>query len=236
MSRRSLNKELALLKPPLLVSESADEFNALYDALERDVAPHDAIERIYVADICNHVWEIVRLRRGRVAIINKAYHLALKEALTDLLARPEPPSEGEQQNEENSDANEELTYADQPPLLSLIGYSESPDYRERSKAAGDLAVASFRDDKAKKRVAQLLAKNQLDETAIEAAAVKKCYEDLERIDKMMTLLEARRDKALRSIGDYRDFAKRLRESSDRIIEGKSVLQLEHGPRKKSAAA
>jgi hypothetical protein len=232
---------LALLKPPLLASESADEFNTLYGALERDVAPRDAIERIYLADFCNHVWEIVRLRRAKVAIINKAYHLALTDVLTGLLPRPKPPSKGEQENEENSDANEELeeyTYADDAPssLLSLNDYSEPSDYRERRKAADDLAVASFHDDKAKKQVAQLLAKSQLDESAIEAAAIKKCYKDLERFDKMMTLSEARRDKALRSIGEYRDFARRLRESSDRIIEGKSVLQLEHGPRKKSAAA
>jgi hypothetical protein len=52
--------------------------------------------------------------------------------------------------------------------------------------------------------------------------------EMERLDRMLTLAETRRDRALRSIGDYRSsFAKRVRQSSDRILEGEDVLTLEN---------
>jgi hypothetical protein len=43
--------------------------------------------------------------------------------------------------------------------------------------------------------------------------------DLEVLDRMLTLLESRRNKALHSIADYRDgLAKQVREVSNRVIE------------------
>ena len=56
--------ELALLpKSPLLITESADEFDALRDAFEQEIKPRGIIEQMYVHDICSIVWEILRLRR-----------------------------------------------------------------------------------------------------------------------------------------------------------------------------
>jgi hypothetical protein len=50
MRRRN---ELALLpKSPLLITESADEFDALRDAFEREIKPRGIIEQMYVHDIC----------------------------------------------------------------------------------------------------------------------------------------------------------------------------------------
>jgi len=44
--------ELALLpKLPLLITESADEFDALRDAFEREIKPRGIIEQMYVHDI-----------------------------------------------------------------------------------------------------------------------------------------------------------------------------------------
>ena len=44
--------ELALLpKLPLLITESADEFDALRDAFEREIKPRGVIEQMYVHDI-----------------------------------------------------------------------------------------------------------------------------------------------------------------------------------------
>jgi hypothetical protein len=70
MRRRN---ELALLpKSPLLITESADEFDALRDAFEQEIKPHGIIEQMYVHDISSIVWEILRLRRCKAVIINAA--------------------------------------------------------------------------------------------------------------------------------------------------------------------
>ena len=105
-----------------------------------------------------------------------------------------------------------------------------------AEKAESLAHAWFSDPAGKKEVAQLLKDFQLDETAIEAEAIRSLTDKLEQLDRLLASLESRRNKALRCIAEYRGgLARQLRESSDRIIEGK-VLKLEHAPSKKPSTA
>jgi hypothetical protein len=60
---RPRNDGTLLPNLPLLITESADEFDALRDAFEREIKPRAIIEQMYVHDICSIVWEILRLRR-----------------------------------------------------------------------------------------------------------------------------------------------------------------------------
>jgi hypothetical protein len=54
---------------------------------------------------------------------------------------------------------------------------------------------------------------------------------------MLTSLESRRNKALGCVAEYRaSLAHQLRESAERIIDGKDVLRLEHPSSKRSTAA
>jgi hypothetical protein len=86
MRRRN---ELALLpKLPLLITESAEEFDALRDAFEREIKPQGIIEQMYVHDTSSIVWEILRLRRCKVVIINSAFRRALEDLLKQLLRQP----------------------------------------------------------------------------------------------------------------------------------------------------
>src|SRR5258708_32143242 len=81
--------ELTLLpKVPLLITESADEFDALRDAFEREIKPRAILEQMYVHDISSIVWEILRLRRCKVVIINSAFRSALEDLLERLLREP----------------------------------------------------------------------------------------------------------------------------------------------------
>jgi hypothetical protein len=93
----------------------------------------------------------------------------------------------------------------------------------------------FSKPEARKEVLQLLAEFGLDEFAIEAEAMRKVFSYLEVLDRTLTLLESRRDKALRSIADYRsDFAKQVREVSNRVIEADPMIQLENQAARRSA--
>src|SRR5262245_56442474 len=93
MHRRN---ELALLpKTPLLITESADEFDALRDAFEQEIKPRGIIEQMYVHDICAIVWEILRLRRCKVVIINSAFRRALEDLLMGLLEQPDQDDDDE---------------------------------------------------------------------------------------------------------------------------------------------
>src|SRR5262245_61145524 len=198
MRRRN---ELALLpKSPLLITESADEFDALRDAFEREIKPRGIIEQMYVHDICAIVWEILRLRRCKVVIINAAFRRALENLLVEL----RPPG---QQDFQAGDG------------------------------ARKLAHAWFTDKEAQKRVLETLGRFNLDESAIEAEAIRASSSDLELLDRMLTSLESRRDKALGCVVEYRaNLAHQLRESADRVINGKGVLRLEDAASKRSTAA
>jgi hypothetical protein len=72
----------------------------------------------------------------------------------------------------------------------------------------------------------LLAQFQMDEGAIDAEAFRRCAEDVERLDRMLTALEFRRDKTLRFVADYRQvFSKQLRQAGDRILDHDDVPYL-----------
>ena len=86
MTRRSEGKAVVLLSaPPLLMSESADEFASLRTALELEIKPKGIVEQIYVDDIAAIVWEIRRLRRCKTSIINTAFRAALQSLLRKMM-------------------------------------------------------------------------------------------------------------------------------------------------------
>ncbi len=92
--------------------------------------------------------------------------------------------------------------------------------------AEDLARSWFHNKKAQTRVAQLLRQFQMDEGAIEAEAFRLCSEDLERLERILTALEFRRDKVLRSIAEYRQIlSKQLQQAADRILDNDDVPRL-----------
>jgi len=199
MRRRN---ELALLpKLPLPITESADEFDALRDAFEREIKPRGIIEQMYVHDISSIVWEILRLRRCKLAIINSAFRNALQDLLKQLLRQP-------------------------------------GQYEHHVKDEAEALVhAWFTDQEAKEQVSEILSRFRLDESAIEAEAIRKSSSDLELLDGMLASLETRRNKALGCVAEYRaSLAHQLRESADRIIDGKDVLRLEDAASERSTAA
>jgi hypothetical protein len=77
--------------------------------------------------------------------------------------------------------------------------------------AKDLARKWFDSKKVQARVAKLLRKFQMDEGTIEAEAFRLCFDDLERLDRALTLAE--RCASLRNIGRF------FRSSSGRPATG-----------------
>ena len=199
MTQSSDGIELTLFsKPQLLITELAEDFAALNAALMEEIKPRGIIERLYVDDVAALVWEILRLRRCKVAIVNRAF----KNALSDIVYR----------------------LAGEPEM-------DTPE-REWYEA---IILDWFSKPEARKEVLELLAEFRLDEFAIEAEAIRSVFSELEVLDKMLTLQESRRNKALRSIADYRDgFAKQVREVSNRVIEADPVIQLENQAARRSA--
>jgi len=73
----------------VLMTENEDEFASLHEEPDQDIQPRNFIERMYVQDIAALLWEIVRLRRFKTAILNNALRMALQSILRQILFRPE---------------------------------------------------------------------------------------------------------------------------------------------------
>jgi hypothetical protein len=102
--------------------------------------------------------------------------------------------------------------------------------------ARELSYGWFSDPVVKQEVLEILTRFQLDESAIEAEAIRLRSADLDLLDRLQASLESRRNKALRFISDFgADWARRLRERSDQIIDGK-VLTQDNSRSKASTAA
>jgi hypothetical protein len=108
----------------------------------------------------------------------------------------------------------------------LVQFCKNPDELVPYQEAEVLAFEWFTDPKAKQQVTEILNRFHLDETAIEAEAIRCVAADLELLDGMLMSLEVRRNRALRSIADYREsFAERVQQVSDRIIEAEPLLRI-----------
>jgi len=185
---------------PLLVTKTADDYNALRDALTHQIKPRGILDEIYVVEIADLTWQIQRLRRWKTAILNTAFVSALERIFDKLLER-----------------------AGYGPLEAI-------------NAARDIAQRWFTNRQVRKKGAKLLRQFKLDESAIEAEAFCNSSKAIELLDRLLASAEARRNKALRAITEYRSgLARQLEESSDRIIDGE-VLAVDDGRGEKPEAA
>jgi hypothetical protein len=87
MSRKR-NEAPLLPTVSLLITESDDEFEAIRGALDRELKPNGIIEQMYVGDIAQLNWEIIRFRRCKVALINSRMRSALEEIIPELMRKP----------------------------------------------------------------------------------------------------------------------------------------------------
>jgi hypothetical protein len=171
--------------PRMLWGESAEQFADLLAELTLEIKPRGIIERIYVNDLREIVWDISRFRRFKTDIILNARPAALHTIIRQLL------------NKENI----------------------APDDLKVKK----LVLGWFESSADKTEVEELLQKFQLDEGAIDAEAYRSVFPQLQELDKMLALAEARFSKTLHSMFGYRkSFALVAETSTTRILARNDV--------------
>ena len=152
--------------PPLLPNESLVDYEGLKARLRAKVAPRDVIEEIWLRDILDLQWEVLRMRRLKARLLGNSSPAGLES----LLVRRVP-------------------------------------HHAREK----LVEAWGRGDKeAIKEVLQILKQMGLNMDDVDAHSLLKRLDPLERIDRMISQAEARRNSALREIEKAREAtAKRM---------------------------
>ena len=116
-------------------------------------------------------------------------------------------------------------------VLQQLLRRPSDSWADRWEIEG-LALRWFTDPKAKKEVTELLQEFELDEVAIEAEAIRECSQSLEQLDRMLRSLEARRDRTLALVTEYRvNLAHQLRGSAERMLQDSNVRRLDNNAKK-----
>src|SRR5262249_25094049 len=59
-------------------------------ALKAEIQPHGIVEDMYVAEIAIIIWEILRLRRCKMTILNAAFRQALRDLIDESGWQPVP--------------------------------------------------------------------------------------------------------------------------------------------------
>ena len=183
--------------PPLITGENLDAYDALLARVSADVAPQDVLEQIWVRDIVDITWELLRLRRMKAGLFNANAYQSLRVVLKPLIDRDfQEQSDVEEQNDEQ-----------------LMDKYIEENWARRIPAAV-------------RRVDQLLEQAELSMAAVNAETLLQNIEAMERIDRMIAATEARRNATLREIDRHRETLSRPLRRNLEQIDGAEYKVLE----------
>ena len=75
--------------PPVILGEDARKFEELHARITAAVKPREAIEEIWVRDVADLTWEVLRLRRLKASLLLTCAHAGLVRVLKPLVESTE---------------------------------------------------------------------------------------------------------------------------------------------------
>jgi hypothetical protein len=187
-------------KAPLLVTEDPNEYYAFLDALAREVRPGDTIEWLWVKEVADLTWEILRYRRIRTGYTNSQFKSAIGQRLLPGLER------GDRAAAHRGSFTAKLAAHCEAPVVAR-------------DEANRLANNYLTDATTREEVDAELKAQGLDTDAIMAASFVEAIHKLATIDKMLESAELRRNLTLREIERRRALlGHALRQASDKVVD------------------
>jgi hypothetical protein len=105
--------------PPILPGEDGSAYEALVRQVIADVKPADIIEKIWVRDIVDLTWEILRWRRIKKTLVS--LHMVMKhEECFEVPASPEGTAQSENYKREASQQTAILWFKEDPKFLAVF--------------------------------------------------------------------------------------------------------------------
>jgi hypothetical protein len=184
-------------KPPLLANEDPNQYDALLAELARGVKPGDVVDWLWVKDIGDLTWDIIRYRRIKAAHVNGRFKAELARRLKPVVERDYSVAHPRRRELDPAIAREQ---------------------------ANRLANDCCADVQGKEKLDTLLKANGIDAESIMGNAFVAAVGPLEAIERLRASAEVRRDNALREIERRRSaLGYGLRQTSDQVIEGETPL-------------
>jgi hypothetical protein len=159
-------KRLALFgRPPLIEGENSAAYDELLGRISAVVKPTDILEHIWLQEVVDLVWEILRLRRLKANLMAATAHQGLERVLKPLLKESE--------------------------ILEILPPEVSPK------------PGSPKIQRPSKRWISSLRLRGLSVDAVMARTLSVNLDVIERIDRLITIAEARHNAALRELDRHR---------------------------------
>ena len=239
-------QRFAFFGPPLLLEgEDAALYDDLVGRMCAAVKPVDIIDELYVADVVSLEWDIMRWRRLKFGLLQESVHTELQEflnrrldyeayaeavaeALAEILAEILPESPQINLAEEAKELAHQYARS-QPDAVKRVSALleaarlDADRIMDRAKAerAEELAQKyARREPEATKLVKELLASNGRTMHDLMLSGSRAKLDQIERIDRLITIAETRRNISLREIDRRRAvLGEALRRNVQEVEEG-----------------
>ena len=228
--------------PPLIEGEDAAAYDQLLARICAAVKPVDIIDEIFIADVAPSEWEVLRLRRLKWSLIrapalealenllgeNLDYDLYSEEDFADDLAEilqdnlPEDQVNSVQTLAHECARNEADAVDKVKKILAGIGLNMNQvlDDAKRRKPKELVQEYVRREPDAVTQVHELLTDAGVSMDGLMADALAEKLDDIERIDRLISIAESRRNASLHEIERRRAvLGETLRRSVQEIEDG-----------------
>jgi hypothetical protein len=235
-------QHLALFGPPLLIEgEDAAAYEQLLARICEAVKPVDIIDEMFIADVVPSEWEVLRLRRLKWSLIrapalealenllgkNLGYDLYWQDFADDLAKILQHYLPEDQVNSAQTLAHEcarnEADAVDKVQKIlyrTLRSMNQVLDDAKRRKAKELVQEYARREPGAVTLVHEFLAAAGVSMDGLMADALAEKLDDIERIDRLATIAESRRNASLHEIERRRAvLGETLRRSVQEIEDG-----------------
>ena len=194
--------------PPILSTEDAKAYYAMMARILDSLGASDFIEQMLAKDLTDATWEMKRCARHKALAIERKYRgqQELEEAEEQEAGQPAEPAQESEQTGEPEKEGQQIEQAEQgqtgAPTTQFERMLELAEVVDTVMADCDAIIAG--------PVGELEC----------AAAFQSAINYYERLDRLYTVLRARREDVLKELDLYRNgLGRHLRRLSDDIIDG-----------------
>jgi hypothetical protein len=243
---RSVNSNVLFGPPPILAGEEEAAYDELIGRVYAAIKPIDVIDEMLIADVVASEWEYLRWSRLKLSLIQacaakglkgflnsqldyELYHERFVEDLTEILQDNLPEDEAEdrpQRLARDCAMNETGAVDSVTEILSSINlHMDWVLDKARAARAEELVNEYVRHESgAVALIDDLLAKAGMTIDALIVPHLEKQLEYIERVDRLTTIAETRRNASLREIDRRRSaLGEKMRRSMQEIEQGELTL-------------
>ncbi len=257
---RAISQRTLFGPPPILEGEDTATYDELFGRVSATIKPVDVIDEILIADVVALEWEVLRWRRLKLSLIQACVANGLERFLSEserldynqykkyFVDELTAVLEGNRAGDQSEDSVRALACAcarNEPDAVDKVNewlagiglqLAQILDRAQARKAEALVQGYVRREPGAVKLIDRLLVKASKSIEVFAAEALANELDNIERIDRLTTIAESRRNASLREIDRRRAALGATLRQSLQQVEGDEFKVIETTPAKGKSAA